>query len=124
VADSNKRFSASFPGLAEMRLSTITRLGPPVPSVHPGHLGHAIMRCVGEDLVRVFSTQSLVEGEIVIGRLEAEGIPVDLRGAREGPYPLGPAELFVPIEVESQARRVIAQIESGSFDVPDGDGAE
>ncbi|HEX7145723.1 MAG TPA: DUF2007 domain-containing protein [Gaiellaceae bacterium] len=77
--------------------------------------------------MRVFSTQSLVEGEIVKGRLEAEGIPVDLRGEREGPYPLGPAELFVPSRFEAQARRVIEQIEqieSGSYEAPDGNGAE
>ena len=78
------------------------------------------MRRVGEDFVPVFSTQSLVEGEIVRGRLEAEGIPVDLRGEREGPYPLGPAELFVPSRFEAQARRILEQIESGSYEVPDG----
>ncbi len=40
----------------------------------------------------MFWTQSWVEGEIVKGRLEAEGIPVDL---------------------------ILEQIESGSYEVPD-----
>lgn len=68
----------------------------------------------------VFWTQSWVEGEIVKGRLEAEGIPVDLKGPAEGPYPTGPAELFVPSSFEAQARRILEQIESGSYEVPDG----
>jgi Putative prokaryotic signal transducing protein len=74
---------------------------------------------VGEDFVPVFSTPSWVEGEIVKGRLEAEGIPVDLKGPAEGPYPVGPAELFVPSRFVAQARRILQQIESGSDEVPD-----
>jgi hypothetical protein len=74
---------------------------------------------VGEDFVRVFSTPSWVEGEIAKGRLEAEGILVDLKGPAEGPYPTGPADLFVPSRFEAQARRILEQIESGSDDVPD-----
>jgi hypothetical protein len=77
------------------------------------------MRCVGEDFVSVFWTQSWVEGELVKGRLEAEGIPVDLKGGGEGPYPTGPTELFVPSSFETQARGILEQIESGSHDVPE-----
>lgn len=62
----------------------------------------------------MFWTQSWVEGEIVKGRLEAEGIPVDLKGVGEGPYPTGPAELFVPSRFEAQARRILEGIESAS----------
>jgi len=72
-----------------------------------------------EDLVSVFWTQSWVEGEITKGRLEAEGIPVDLKGTAEGPYPTGPAELFVPSRLEAQARRILELIESGAYEVPD-----
>jgi hypothetical protein len=72
--------------------------------------------------VRVFSTHSWLEGEIVKGRFEAEGIPVDLRGEHEGPYPVGPAELFVPSRLETQARRILEQIESGSYEVSDENG--
>lgn len=71
--------------------------------------------------MRVFATHSWLEGEIVKGRLEAEGISVRLEGEHEGPYPVGPAELFVPSGVEAQARRVLEQIESGSYEVRDGD---
>lgn len=61
-------------------------------------------------------THSWVEGEIAKGRVEADGIPVDLKGAAEGPYPVGPAELFVPSRFE--ARRIVEQIESGSGELP------
>jgi hypothetical protein len=69
---------------------------------------------VAEDFVSVFWTQSWVEGEIVKGRLEADGIPVDLKGVGEGPYPTGPAELFVPSRFEAQARRILEASESAS----------
>jgi Putative prokaryotic signal transducing protein len=74
---------------------------------------------MGEDFVSVFSTSSWVEGEIAKGRLEAEGIPVDLRGPGEAPYPVGPAELFVPSKLKAQARRILELIEIGSDEVPD-----
>ena len=69
----------------------------------------------------MFLTQSWVEAEIVRGRLEAEGIPVDLKGDRDAPYPVGPAEVFVPSNAEAQARGIIEQIQSGSYAVQDED---
>lgn len=75
---------------------------------------------MGEEFVSVFWTQSLAEGEIAKGRLEAEGIPVDLKGEGEGPYPTGPTQLFVPSSFEAQARRILEQIESGSAEGEDG----
>jgi len=74
---------------------------------------------VGDDFVSVFSTQSWVDAEITKGRLEAEGIPVELKGVSEGPYPVGPAELFVPSTSVEQARRIIEQIRSGAYEIPD-----
>ena len=76
---------------------------------------------MADDSVRVFATHTWLEAEIVKGRLEAEGIPVRLEGEHEGPYPVGPAELFVAQAFEEQARRVLADIEGGSFDVQDQD---
>jgi Putative prokaryotic signal transducing protein len=65
--------------------------------------------------VTVLWTTSWVEAEIAKGRLEAEGIPVDLRGeGGEGPYRVGPAELLVPSKFESQARRFLEQADRGS----------
>lgn len=67
----------------------------------------------------VFLTQSWVEAEITKGRLEAEGIPVHLEGVGESPYPTGPNELFVPSTFEARARRIIHEIGSGSYALPD-----
>ena len=70
---------------------------------------------MGDDFVTVLWTTSWVEAEIAKGRLETEGIPVDLRGeGGEGPYPVGPAELLVRSRFEAQARRVLEQAERGS----------
>lgn len=74
--------------------------------------------------MRVLLTQSSVEAEIVRGRLEAEGIPVELRGDQDAPYPVGPAELWVPSSFEAQARTVLEQIDSGAFEVHSEDAAE
>jgi Putative prokaryotic signal transducing protein len=76
---------------------------------------------VAEGFVRVLLTQSWVEAEIVRGRLEAEGIPVDLKGDREAPYPVGPAEVLVPASHEAQARSVLDRIKSGAYELPDED---
>lgn len=69
----------------------------------------------------VLLTQSWVEAELIKGRLEAEGIPVHLEGVGEGPYPTGPNELFVPSTSEQHARRILDEIGSGSYALPDSD---
>ena len=71
------------------------------------------------DLVSVLLTQSWVEAELTKGRLEAEGIPVHVTGDRDGPYPTGPSELFVPATLEEEARRIVEEIASGSYELPD-----
>jgi hypothetical protein len=64
---------------------------------------------MSDDVVRVLSTTSLPEGEIVKARLEDEGIPVLVKGEGGGPYRMGPVHLFVPAEYETQARLVLSQ---------------
>jgi hypothetical protein len=71
------------------------------------------MTCMGDELVRVLSTPSAVEGEVAKGRLEAEGIPVLLKGESEGPYRMGPAQLFVPSGYEAQARLILESLDAG-----------
>jgi hypothetical protein len=73
---------------------------------------------MGEDFVSVFSTPSWVEGEIAKGRLEAEGIPVDLKGPSEGHTRR--ARPSWPFHLRSRRRPAASeQIESGSEDAPD-----
>ncbi len=60
-------------------------------------------------LVRVFSSASIPEGLLAKGRLEAEGIPVFIKGESEGPYRIGPVHLWVPDSLEVHARVVLAE---------------
>jgi Putative prokaryotic signal transducing protein len=70
---------------------------------------------MSDDLVSVLWTSSLVEAEIAKGRLEAESIPVQLKGeGADGPVPVGPAELLVPSRFEEEARRILALDEDDS----------
>ena len=67
------------------------------------------------ELVRVYSTTSLTDGYLARGRLEAEGIPVIIKGEGEGPYRMGPVHLWVPAELEVQARLILQEIREGSL---------
>jgi hypothetical protein len=71
------------------------------------------------ELVRVYSTQSITDGYLARGRLEADGIPVVLKGEGEGPYRMGPVHLWVPLELEIQARLILEEIGSGTLRVHD-----
>jgi hypothetical protein len=72
------------------------------------------MRFVPGEVVRVLTTTSLPEGEIVKARLEDEGIPVLVKGEGTGPYRMGPVHLFVPADMEVQARLILAESLGGS----------
>ena len=65
--------------------------------------------------VRVYASGDPFAGELMKGRLEAEGIQVMLKGEGEGPYRTGAVYLWVPQEFEIQARTVIDAVESGAF---------
>jgi len=73
------------------------------------------------DLVRVWATADHIEGELLRGRLEVEGIPVLLKGDGEGPYRAGAVYLFVPVEDEVRARAVLDAVTSGAFMTDDDD---
>jgi hypothetical protein len=60
-----------------------------------------------QKLVRVHIGSSIMEGEIVKARLEAEGVPAMLRGEGTGPYRMGPVEVWVPADMELHARIVL-----------------
>ena len=69
--------------------------------------------------MRVFSTFSEPEGTIVKGLLKAEGIPVVIKGEAEGPYRAGSMDLWVPDELEAQARLILEDARaSGSAEEP------
>jgi hypothetical protein len=62
--------------------------------------------------VQVYATASVTDGYLVKGRLEAEGIPVLMKGEGEGPYRVGPAYLWVPGRLEVQARLILESLEA------------
>jgi hypothetical protein len=64
-------------------------------------------------LVRVLTTVTVTEGLLARGILEAEGVPVLTKGEGEGPYRMGPVQLWVPEEFEIQARLVLEAIPTG-----------
>lgn len=57
--------------------------------------------------VHVWSTASGPEGELARARLEAEGIPVLVKGEMYGPYRAGTMDLWVPEDLEPQARLIL-----------------
>jgi hypothetical protein len=63
-------------------------------------------------LVHVFTATTIPEGLLARSRLEAEDIPVMVKGESEGPYRLGPVYLWVPEELEVQARLILAEVTS------------
>ena len=71
------------------------------------------------DLILVLTTPSIFEGEIAKSRLEDEGIPVLLKGGGGDPYRIGPVHLFVPADLEVQARLVLETAQQ-PLDEPDG----
>jgi len=77
-----------------------------------------------ENLTRVYATTDQFAGELMRGRLEAEGIRVLLKGEIEGPYPSGPVYLWVAADDETRAKAVIDAVESGAFAVDEGDAFE
>jgi hypothetical protein len=61
-------------------------------------------------LVRIYATGSIMDGYIVKGRLEADGIPVLLKGDADGPYRMGPVYLFVATADEGRARELLDSV--------------
>jgi Putative prokaryotic signal transducing protein len=64
-------------------------------------------------LVLAFVAGTMSEGHLAKGLLESEGIPVLVKGEMEGPYRVGPMELWVPEGFEVQARLLLAEARSG-----------
>jgi hypothetical protein len=63
----------------------------------------------GDRQVEVFATDSAPEAEVVRGLLESNGIPAAIRGMTQGPYRMGGSYVWVPLELEAQARALIAE---------------
>jgi len=68
-------------------------------------------------LILVYTTPSITDGYLARGRLEAEDIPVMVKGEGEGPYRMGPVHLYVPEELEVQAMMILDEIRSGRLEL-------
>lgn len=71
-------------------------------------------------LVQVYASGDAIDGRLMRGRLETEGIPVILKGESEGPYRMGPVYLWVPSEHEAAARAIVDAVRSGAFALDEG----
>jgi hypothetical protein len=69
-------------------------------------------------LIHIHTASTGAEGWLLRGRLESEDIPVFTKGEADGPYRLGPTYLFVPEELEVQARLVLAELLEGGLEIP------
>ena len=59
-------------------------------------------------MVHLHMAGSTFEARVVMARLGAEGILTQLRGARDGPYPLpGPVEVLVVADQADEARELL-----------------
>jgi hypothetical protein len=74
-----------------------------------------------EEIVRIYTTSRVFEGQLTKARLEEEGIPVLAKGEGDGPYRMGPVHLYVPAGYELQARLVLEAIARGDYAVADED---
>jgi hypothetical protein len=72
-------------------------------------------------LVLIRAVPNATEGHLLKGRLEAEGIPVLVKGEGDGPYRFGPLYLWVHEENEIQARLILAEVDGGSLTIDEND---
>jgi hypothetical protein len=73
-------------------------------------------------MVPLTTVGSTFEARVVMARLGADGILTELRGARDGVYPLpGPVEVLVIADQAEVARQLLLadQVEALFDDVPD-----
>jgi hypothetical protein len=68
-------------------------------------------------LVLVFTAPNIPAGVVARSVLEAEGIPVMVKGESEGPYRVGPVYLLVPEEHEDEARLILEEVEREGAEV-------
>jgi prefoldin subunit 5 len=83
----------------------------------------AKMTGMNDELVQIWSTGDAMIAELTRARLEDAGIDVLLKSSMGGSnaYPVGPSYLFVKAEQEQDARKVIADIESGVYAIDEDD---
>jgi hypothetical protein len=74
-----------------------------------------------DDLVRVYASGDAFAAELMRVRLEAEDIPVLMKGESGGPYRMGPVYLWVRADDATRAKVIVEAVESGEFAVTEDD---
>jgi hypothetical protein len=74
-----------------------------------------------DELVRVYASGDAFAAQLMRGRLEAEDIPVLMKGESGGPYRMGPCYLWVRAEDATRAKVLVEAVESGAFAVTEDD---
>ena len=73
-----------------------------------------------DELVQVYASGDTFAAELMRGRLEAEDIPVLVKGEGEGPYRMGPLlSLGVGRRMPREPAVIVEAVESGDFALAD-----
>jgi hypothetical protein len=78
-------------------------------------------------MVRLVTAEDAFGAKVLAARLGVEGIIWELRGGVDGPYPLGPVQVFVTEEDLAEARAVLASttpLDDGPYDDDEGHDTE
>lgn len=64
-------------------------------------------------MVRLVTVHDGFEAKLLAARLGAEGVVWQLRGAVDGPYPMGPVDVLVEDDRLAEARELLALPDDG-----------
>jgi hypothetical protein len=71
-------------------------------------------------MVHLRTVNSSFHARVIAARLGADGIPTQLKGALDGPYPFGTTSVWVaPEDAESAQELLLADEVEAAFDLPD-----
>jgi Putative prokaryotic signal transducing protein len=74
----------------------------------------------GADMVHLRTVNTAFHARVIAARLGADGIPTQLLGNLDGPYPLGDVSVWVSQEDAESARELLLADEvEAAFDLPD-----
>jgi hypothetical protein len=74
----------------------------------------------GAEMVHLRSVNSSFHARVIAARLGADGIPTQLHGSLEGPYPVGDVSVWVCTDdAASAAELLLADEVESAFDLPD-----
>ena len=83
-------------------------------------LGSTFEVMLDDELVHLRTVNNSFHARVIAARLGADGIPTQLKGSLDGPYPFGTVSVWVaPEDVESAAELLLADEVEAAFDLPE-----